>query len=60
MFLLFVNITRRSFLICNNSDEHAVAYSKQWNNPRPNVTIEAIDLVYGKDKRSGACRFCRP
>ncbi|MCW3100449.1 MAG: Beta-galactosidase/beta-glucuronidase [Chthonomonadaceae bacterium] len=29
----------------------AVAYSKQWNNPRPNVAIQSIDLVYGPDRR---------
>jgi beta-galactosidase len=29
----------------------AVAYVKQWNNPRPEVPITAIDLVYGKDRR---------
>ncbi|HZL33992.1 MAG TPA: glycoside hydrolase family 2 TIM barrel-domain containing protein [Tepidisphaeraceae bacterium] len=29
---------------------HAVAYSQQWNNPRPDVQIATIDLVYGKDK----------
>ena len=27
----------------------AVAYSKQWNNPRPDETIASIDLVYGPD-----------
>jgi len=34
-----------------NTDQSAVAYSKQWNNPRPNVEIKSIDMVYGKDKR---------
>ena len=29
----------------------AVAYSKQWNNPRPNVAILSVDLAYGADKR---------
>jgi beta-galactosidase len=29
----------------------AVAYSKQWNNPRPNVEIKSIDMQYGPDKR---------
>jgi hypothetical protein len=29
----------------------AVAYAKQWNNPRPNVAIASIDLVYGNDRR---------
>ncbi|MHB1157985.1 MAG: glycoside hydrolase family 2 TIM barrel-domain containing protein [Phycisphaerales bacterium] len=27
----------------------AVAYSKQWNNPRPDVAITTIDLLPGKD-----------
>jgi hypothetical protein len=29
----------------------AVAYSKQWNNPRPDVAIKSIDMVYGTHKR---------
>jgi beta-galactosidase len=29
----------------------AVAYSKQWNNPRPNVEIKSIDMQYGPDRR---------
>ncbi|MBC8137793.1 MAG: hypothetical protein H8F28_18080, partial [Fibrella sp.] len=29
----------------------AVAYQKQWNNPRPDVTITSVDLEYGKDRR---------
>ena len=29
----------------------AVAYVKQWNNPRPDVPIASLDLVYGKDRR---------
>ena len=28
-----------------------MAYVKQWNNPRPDVVIATIDLVYGKDRR---------
>lgn len=36
-----------------NSDESAVVYAKQWNNPRPDVQIKSIDLVYGKDKDRG-------
>lgn len=28
-----------------------VAYSMQWNNPRPDVEIDSIDLVYGPTKR---------
>ena len=33
------------------SNESAVAYMKQWNNPRPDVTIKSMDFVYGADKR---------
>lgn len=33
------------------SNESAVAYSKQWNNPRPDVEIKSIDFTYGTDKR---------
>jgi beta-galactosidase len=33
------------------TDESAVAYVKQWNNPRPDTVIASIDLVYGKDRR---------
>jgi beta-galactosidase len=33
------------------SKESAVAYSKQWNNPRPDVEIKSIDMTYGADKR---------
>jgi beta-galactosidase len=32
-----------------NSKEVAVAYSKQWNNPRPDVAIKSIDFTYGPD-----------
>jgi beta-galactosidase len=32
------------------SNVSAVAYSMQWNNPRPKVVISSIDLVYGPDK----------
>ena len=28
-----------------NSDEQAVAYAKQWNNPRPDVTINSVDMI---------------
>ncbi len=31
--------------------EWAVAYCKQWDNPRPGVEIRTIDVVYGKDRR---------
>jgi beta-galactosidase len=29
----------------------AVAYAKQWNNPRPEVEIKSLDIVYGAQKR---------
>jgi hypothetical protein len=32
------------------ADSYAVAYSKQWNNPRPEVAIQSIDLVYGPER----------
>ena len=35
----------------DTGDESAVAYSKQWNNPRPNVEISSVDMAYGKDRR---------
>ena len=28
-----------------NSDEQAVAYSKQWNNPHPDVAITSVDMI---------------
>jgi hypothetical protein len=31
--------------------QNAVAYSKQWNNPRPDVAIKSIDMVYGAQPR---------
>ncbi len=33
------------------TDFSAVAYSKQWNNPRPDVAIQSIDMVYGAQPR---------
>jgi len=33
------------------SEESAVAYAKQWNNPRPEVEIASVDMVYGADRR---------
>ena len=35
------------------SEESAVVYAQQWNNPRPGVEIKSVDLVYGKDKDRG-------
>jgi len=29
----------------------AVLYSKQWNNPRPDVEIKALDMLYGPHRR---------
>ena len=37
----------------DDADESAVAYSKQWNNPRPAVEIRSLDLVYGKNQDRG-------
>ncbi|MCF7733087.1 MAG: hypothetical protein K9N23_15465, partial [Akkermansiaceae bacterium] len=37
----------------DDSDEHAVVYAKQWNNPRPDTAIKSVDLVYGKDRDRG-------
>ena len=37
----------------DDSDESAVVYAKQWNNPRSSVEIKSLDLVYGKDKDRG-------
>jgi hypothetical protein len=31
------------------SGDKAVVYSMQWNNPRPGVRIESVDLTYGPD-----------
>ncbi|MBN1443861.1 MAG: hypothetical protein JXA90_14215, partial [Planctomycetes bacterium] len=33
------------------TDQASAAYSKQWTNPRPDVVIESVDLLYGKDRR---------
>jgi len=37
----------------DDSDQSAVVYAKQWNNPRPGVEIQSVDLIYGKDKARG-------
>lgn len=34
------------------SADHAVAYARQWNNPRPDVQIESVDMV-GVDRERG-------
>ncbi|NLH41634.1 MAG: hypothetical protein GX448_07325, partial [Planctomycetes bacterium] len=33
------------------SQEQAVAYAKQWNNPRPDVEIATVDMVYVEKDR---------
>ena len=33
------------------TDQNAVAYAKQWDNPRPDVAIASVDFVYGADRR---------
>lgn len=33
----------------------AVAYVKQWNNPRPDVEIKSMALVYGQERRGVPC-----
>lgn len=33
----------------DNSEDSAVAYIKQWTNPRSDIEIESIDIVRGKD-----------
>jgi len=33
------------------TDQNAVAYSMQWNNPRPDVQITSVDFHYGNDRR---------
>ncbi|HRT96398.1 MAG TPA: glycoside hydrolase family 2 TIM barrel-domain containing protein [Planctomycetota bacterium] len=35
----------------DGTDLSAVLYSKQWNNPRPDVEIKSLDLLYGPDRR---------
>ncbi|MEN6578097.1 MAG: hypothetical protein ABFD90_17265, partial [Phycisphaerales bacterium] len=34
-----------------NSEDKAVAYAKQWNNPRPDVEIASVDMVYAGKER---------
>jgi hypothetical protein len=36
-----------------NSEDRAVLYAKQWNNPRPDAAVASVDLVYGEDKDRG-------
>ncbi len=35
------------------SDETAAAYCQQWTNPRPDVAIQSVDLVYEGNDRAG-------
>ncbi len=37
----------------DDSDDSAVIYAKQWNNPRAEVGIASVDLVYGGDRGRG-------
>ena len=39
-------------------EQSAVAYAKQWNNPRPDVEIKSIDMVYG-EQTAGRARADR-
>jgi hypothetical protein len=32
-----------------NSQDNAVAYAKQWNNPHPEVQIVSVDMVYADE-----------
>lgn len=38
-----------------NSDVSAAAYAMQWNNPRPDVKITSIDMVYGAERCGVPC-----
>ncbi|NQT38073.1 MAG: hypothetical protein HQ581_11320, partial [Planctomycetes bacterium] len=38
-----------------NSDLSAAAYAMQWNNPRPDVEIASIDMVYGPERCGVPC-----
>ena len=38
-----------------NSDISAAAYAMQWNNPRPDVEITSIDMVYGPERCGVPC-----
>ncbi|MBN2475144.1 MAG: hypothetical protein JXB62_11085 [Pirellulales bacterium] len=37
------------------SDTSAAAYAMQWNNPRPDVEIASIDMVYGPERCGVPC-----
>ncbi len=38
-----------------DSDISAAAYAMQWNNPRPDVEIVSLDMVYGPDRCGVPC-----
>ena len=38
-----------------NSDVSAAAFAMQWNNPRPDVAIKTIDMVYGGERCGVPC-----
>ena len=38
-----------------NSDVSAAAYAMQWNNPRPDVKIASIDMIYGSERCGVPC-----
>jgi beta-galactosidase len=38
-----------------NGDVSASAYAMQWNNPRPDVEISSIDMVYGPERCGVPC-----
>jgi beta-galactosidase len=35
----------------NTTTDFAVAYIKQWNNPRPEIAVKSLDIVCGKEPR---------
>lgn len=38
-----------------DSDVSTAAYAMQWNNPRPDVAIASIDMVYGPERCGVPC-----
>ena len=44
----------------DKSDEQAVVYQFAWTNPRPEVAIESIDMLYGPAGPHTARRPCWP
>jgi beta-galactosidase len=37
----------------DGSDDNAAVYARQWNNPRPTVVIQSVDLLPGQDPDAG-------